>query len=95
MDALDEFAAVTRRVFASEGLGTHIPTACFPGRNHLAALAEIPPDVDLERASVEWAAALAQGDEDFLVVFKVDPGRFKIVARLDGSYESRTYSIDG
>ena len=48
---VQEFADITLRVIAVGGFESHIPTALFPERDHLAALEGIPENGDVERAT--------------------------------------------
>jgi hypothetical protein len=57
-------------------------------------LTGVPVDVDVERASVEWAFDKALEDEEVLVAFKVDEYHFKIVRRWPSGLEHRVYAAD-
>jgi hypothetical protein len=67
---IQRFAENTLRVIAQGGFADHIPTVLFPERNHLAALEDVPPGVDIEDASRTWARERAQGTEEYQLVFK-------------------------
>jgi hypothetical protein len=85
-------AEITRRVIARDGFSEYLPTAYFPGRSHVAVLEGVPDDVDLEKATIDWATRKADPDEEFLVAFKVDASHFKVIRRAAGSFEEETFT---
>jgi hypothetical protein len=90
---IQQFAESTLRVIAQGGFADHIPTVLFPERSHLAALEDVPPDVDIEDASRKWAHEKAQGAEEYLLVFKIDATHFKVVRHFAGSFEEGVFKI--
>jgi hypothetical protein len=44
MATLNEFAAMTKRIIASDGFDDYLPTAIYPGRRHVVLLEELPKD---------------------------------------------------
>jgi hypothetical protein len=93
MPTLESFAAVTRKVIASEGFADYLPTVLYPSRKALAALQGAPKGEKLEAIAVAWAAKGAVGDEEFLVAFKVSGSSFKIVRRHAGQFEERVFHV--
>ena len=89
------FAEMTQRVIADDGFDAYLPTACYPERRVIRMLEGAPDTVDLESVALEWALAEAQGDEELLVAFRVDPTHFKVVRRAAGRHEHRVYPVDG
>lgn len=81
---IDDFIAMTRRIIAKDGFDEYLPTLVLPGRRHVTVLEGMPPDVDAEAASRKWATSKAGENEDYFLAFKIDPARFKVVARLRG-----------
>ncbi len=81
-----DFAAITQRVVAEQGFQEFQPTACFPSRRELRALAGVPADEDIRKIVIEWAKGIADPDEEFLVAFKTSDNTFKVV-RLEGTLE--------
>ena len=92
---LDEFANVTRRVAKGGDLEGYMPTACFPERNHLAVLEGAPAAQPIEPIALDWAAGLAEGNEEYLVAYAVSSQQVKIVRRASGIHESRVYNLAG
>jgi hypothetical protein len=90
---IQQFAETTFRVIAEGSFENHIPTALFPERDHIIALEGIPADVDVEDAALTWAQDNAQGTEEYLVVFKIDPTHFKVVRHWGGSFEEGVFKI--
>jgi hypothetical protein len=90
---IQEFAEVTFRVIAHEGFEGHVPTVLFPQRDHLASLEGIPADTDVEDASRRWASEEAQAGEEYLLVFKVDDARFKVIRHFEGALEERVFQV--
>ena len=87
----DEFAQITHRVIQRDGFDDFLPVACFPARRQIRMLKGLPPDVAPEQATIEWASGLAEPDEEYLVAFKVDNERFKIVRFSMGERDEQTY----
>ena len=90
---IDEFAAVTRRVIAADGLDGFLPTACYPDREELAALQGLPADTDPEPAVVAWAAKKARRTEPYLVAFRSGPAEFTVVRVAGGERESMVFKV--
>jgi hypothetical protein len=87
------FAGMTRRVIASDGFDSYLPTACYPERRVLRVLEDAPDSEGLEAIVLEWALSRLEGDEEVLVAFKVAPAHFKVVRRAAGLTEECVYSI--
>ena len=90
---LDEFAATTQRVIASDGFDEFQPTACYPDRREIKALAGFPPDLEPEVPVLAWAARSASEGEEFLVAFKTDPKHFRVVRCVGAASEGKTYAV--
>jgi hypothetical protein len=80
------FAEITRNVIRKQGFEDFQPTACFPERREVRVLADVPSDVDVRIAVVEWARGIAGPSEEFLVAFKSSVQEFTVV-RFEGSSE--------
>lgn len=91
MTTLDEFAAMTKRIIASDGFDAYLPTAIYPGRRQVVVLEGAPEGPELESIAVKWAERGAVGGEEFLVSFKFGPDRFKVVRRRAGVHEERVF----
>ena len=91
---LDEFSNMTKRIIADNGFEEYVPTAIYPARRHIQTFMGLPPDLEMERAVLKWAAEDAQNDEEFLVAFKVDESHFKVIRRIGPYSEYETYGID-
>jgi hypothetical protein len=91
MVTIDEFAKITRRIIARDGFDEYLPTALYPGRNHVVVLKGIPAGCDVEPIAVGWAANGAIGGEEFLVAFKVSSTAFKVIRRYPGGEEERVF----
>ena len=87
MATLDDFAAMTKRIIASDGFDNYLPTAFYPGRRQVVVLEGAPQGPELESIAVKWAERGAVGGEEFLVAFKFGPDRFKVVRRCAGVHE--------
>ena len=83
------FIAMTRRIIAKDGFDGYLPTLVLPERRHVTVLEGMPPDVDTEAASRKWASSKVGESEDYFLAFKIDPGQFKVVARLEGVEQER------
>jgi hypothetical protein len=89
----DEFAETTQRVVAGGGFSDYQPTAVFPARKEFRVLSGALADL-AEAKIVEWAAKQAEGNEEFLVAFKVDGKHFKIIRCVAGQQtDSRVYAV--
>ncbi len=84
---LEQFAAITQRVIASDGFDEFLPTACYPERREVAALQGLPPDIEPEQAVLKWATKKAKRGELYLVAFKSGPSQFTVV-RIQGADRS-------
>jgi hypothetical protein len=92
MPTIDEFARITRNVIARDGFDDYLPTALYPARTQVVVLEGVPEGVDVERIALDWAAEGAIDDEEFLVAFKVDPTRFKVIRRHSGRQEQGVFA---
>lgn len=81
-----DFAAITQRVVAEQGFDEFQPTACFPSRRDIRALAGVPEDEDVRTIVIDWARGIADPGEEFLVAFKTSHNTFKVV-RLEGAVQ--------
>jgi hypothetical protein len=88
---IGSFAAMNQRVIATEGFDQYLPTACYPERRVLRMLEDAPNTFDLEAIALEWAMAAAEGEEEVLVAFKIDPEHFKVMRRAEGHTEVGVY----
>ena len=93
MGTVDEFARITRRVIAKDGLDDYLPTALYPARNHVVELQGVPDGLDLEPIVTEWAARGAIEGEEYLVAFKLDSTRFKVIRRYPGGREEGVFDF--
>ena len=93
MATIDEFAKITRRVIAKDGLDEYLPTALYPARNHVVALQGVPDGLDLELIVTEWAAKGAIEGEEYLVAFKLDSTRFKVIRHYYGGREEGVFLV--
>lgn len=89
----DEFAEITQCVIAEDGFDEFQPTACYPARRHIQALAGFPTDLAPEGPVLEWAGQSAGSNEEFLVAFKVDPTHFTVIRCIGPFRESETYVV--
>jgi len=85
------FASLTRNVIRDNGFDNFIPVACLPARREIRGLDGIGPESDLETASIDWAISLVDEAEEFLVSFKVAETQFKVVRRVNGTFESEIF----
>lgn len=81
---IEQFAAMTQRIIATDGFDGFLPTACYPARRKVAALEGLPPDIEPEPAVLEWATKNANQGELHLVAFKSGPSEFTVV-RVEGA----------
>jgi len=93
MATVDEFARITRRVVARDGFDDYLPTALYPARRHVVVLEGVPEDADLEPIVLDWAAKGAVGDEEYLVAFKVDATKFKVIRHYSGGQEEGVFDV--
>jgi len=94
--SIDDFATITKRIIAKDGFEGYLPTLCFPGRRLITVLEGIPleKESDMRRIAFEWALDEAQGDEEFLLVFKEDADHFRIVRRCTGQYADKLFKVE-
>ncbi len=92
MASLELFANITRTFIADGEFEEFLPTVLYPDRKQLGALEGVPPEADIEKIAVTWAAsgALAE-DEEFLVAFRINCTQFKIVRRINKEFEQGTF----
>ncbi len=88
----DEFSELTRRVVALEGLDNYQPTVCFPARREIRVLTGVPVDTDLESTLLSWAAQSVQHLEEFVIAFRLDSTRLKVMRRVGPFAEDEIYS---
>ena len=91
---IEQFAAMTQRIISSQGFEGFQPTACFPERRDIVALAGVPEDEAHEAIALQWAAGLASEGEEYLVVFKHSPSQFKVIRVYQNSTESQVHAVD-
>ncbi len=89
---LEEFANMTRRIIARDGLDGFQPTACYPQRRNVAVLAGLPPGADVETEALSWALAKSEPGDEVLVAFKVGERDFKIVRMASGEMQEGVYA---
>ncbi len=75
---LTDFAQLTLHVI-SEDEDEFTPTCCFPSRKEIRTVTGIPDGVDLETATLSWAADHSQPCEEYFVAIKKDPSRLKVI----------------
>lgn len=90
----NEFAVITKRVIAKEGFEEFQPTACYPERREVKALAGLPVDIDPEEAVLDWAFQGAVNDEEFLVAFKISNDCFRVIRWFDTAFQHADYLIN-
>ncbi len=90
---LEEFAAMTRRIIARDGIVGFLPTACYPQRRHISVLAGLPPQADVEVETLTWAIRNAQPDEEILIAFSISADRFKIIRRSSEATEQGVFAV--
>jgi hypothetical protein len=90
---LDQFAEVTRRVIAKDGFEEFQPTACYPQRAVVRCLTGLPADIDPEEPVLEWAGKAAIDGEPFLVAFKIDDSRFRVIRCVGAKTQRKNYSV--
>lgn len=90
---IEEFAAVTQRVIASDGFDDFLPTACYPGRQEVVVLRGLPPDIEPEAAVLKWATKRAKLDELHLVAFRSGTAQFTVVRVKEGKRESAVFTV--
>jgi len=88
-----EFAEVTYKVLEETPLEDHIPTAIFPGRDHIMALEGILEEEEkrLREITLDWALKAAKGGEEVLVVFRDGPGYFRVIRRFEGKLQEALF----
>jgi len=91
MPTVEEFAKITKRVIAKDGFADYLPTALYPGRRHIVVLEGAPEDSNLEHIALKWASKSAIDNEEFLVAFKVEPTKFKVIRRFSGGQEEGVF----
>jgi hypothetical protein len=90
---VEDFAAMTQNVIASDGFDDFLPTACYPERREFTVFEGLPPDVEVEPAVLEWAAKRAKRGELYLVAFKSGPSRFTVVQVQASKRESAVFDV--
>jgi hypothetical protein len=90
---LDEFSETTQYIISKEGFDYYLPTACYPARREIKVLTGLPSHVDPEKPVLDWAAKSAEINEEFLVAFKIDGDRFKIIRRVGPFSEDEIYTV--
>ncbi len=91
---LNQFASITQRVIAEDGFGEFLPVACFPERQEVRALADLPSDIDIEATATEWAKEIAKPDEEFLIAFKCSAQEFKIIRIVSADKTSAVFLVE-
>ena len=91
---IEQFATITRNVILDQGFDEFQPTACFPERQEIRALAGVAADEPHEPIALHWAANLANPGEEFLVAFKHSATEFKVVQFLDDTRQDQVYAVE-
>ena len=91
---IDQFAVMTHNVIKDGGFDDYQPTACFPERRVVAVLTGIPEGVDQEQAALAMIARDAKPGEEYLLGFKVDAARFKVIRHFDGEFEEDLFHVE-
>ena len=89
---IDEFAIITRRIIARDGLDGFVPTLCLPDRRDVRVLVGIPADADVETESMKWAEQIADDGEEFLLALRVSDCEFRITRISTDGVESETFT---
>jgi hypothetical protein len=90
---MDAFAETTRRLVKDNTYKDYMPTAYFPERCHIMALAEVPPEEDyrIRDISLDWARKHAQREEPFLVACRETDTSFRVIHSRGGELLERVY----
>jgi hypothetical protein len=91
---INDFASITQRVIDRDGFDGFQPSACFPERRELRVLAELPEDIEVEPAVIEWAEQYARPNEEFLVAFKSGPLEFTVIRQKGRKKESAKFQVN-
>jgi len=89
---LDEFSETTQHIIAQEGFDHFLPMVCYSARQQIKVLTGMPPDFDVETWVLDWAEKLAEKNEEFLVAFRIDATRFKVIRRIGPYSEDEIYT---
>lgn len=81
---IDRFIQITRAVIEEDGFDGYLPTLLLPQQNEVLVLDDLPDEVDIGQAALDWAGAIAGQEQDYFLAFKLDDSHFKVIARLDG-----------
>ena len=90
---LDSFIAITRQVIAEDGIGEFLPTLMFPDRDAVHVLEDASDATSHEIEAVAWRAQMVPAGEDYVLAFRVNEDRFKIVGRVGGSEVDRLCAV--
>jgi hypothetical protein len=90
---IEQFAAITQCVIATDGFDEFLPTACYPARQEVLALEGLPPDIEPEPAVLKWAAKNAKHGELHLVAFKSGSLQFTVVRAEGVKRESAVFEV--
>lgn len=89
---LDQFIEITRAIIEKDGLDNYLPTLLLPEQRKVFVLDEIPEDVNVEHAAVEWAVRTAE-DDAFFLAFRLDDSHFKVIAGIDGAQHEQVCAV--
>lgn len=89
----EQFVAMTRSIIERDGLEGYLPTLLLPQRQDVHVLDDIPEDEEHEPIATNWAAEMVEDGEDYFLAFRTNASHFKVVARLEGRYQSQLCEI--
>src|SRR5262249_5066932 len=89
----DEFAEQLQGAMAMDSFQEYQPRVLFPARHQFDELPHAPPDLT-DAKILDWAGKQAQGDEEFLVAYKVDTNHFKVIRCISGQQtDAKVYAM--
>jgi hypothetical protein len=90
---LDEFSETTKYIISREGFDRYLPTVCYPDRGEFRVLTGLLSHIEPEQPILDWASKSAGKNEEFLVAFKIDGNRFKVVRCVGPFSEDEIYTV--
>jgi len=91
---LAAFARLTERIIRDQGIADFLSIACYPDRQEIRGLADVPEHGDIQTMVLDWVRELARPDEEFLVAFKHSPLQYKVVRVIASDMKSEIFNIE-
>lgn len=90
---IDSFIEITRESIEEDGIEDFLPVLLFPDREAVHVLGYASSSINHEPEALAWVDQAVTANENYLLAYKIDEQRFKVVACINGNREERLCSV--